>query len=115
MNIDKMMPIQDVVRPTPVDNMSDASQVDQKKIQQFARDFEAVFISNLLDQMSATVDCLNDDKDGAAKQIDGIFRMQLSQNLSENGSLGLEKSIEQYVSHTLQSDRSLDDTKGLEL
>ena len=112
MNIDNMMPIQDLVRPTPGKNLPEDAQVDNEKIKQFAREFESVFISNLLDQMSASVDSLNEDKDGAAKQIDGIFRMQLAQNLSENGSLGLAKGIEQYLSHTLTPSQASEEIKG---
>ncbi|MCP4452560.1 MAG: hypothetical protein GY809_13955, partial [Planctomycetes bacterium] len=85
------------------------------KIKEFAQGFESVFIGNLLDQMSASVDSLNEDKDGAAKQIDGIFRMQLAQNLSENGSLGLAKRIEQYVSHSMTQAQAAEQTEGVVL
>ena len=115
MTIDQTLPIQNIPSLNAVQGMSDKAQADGEKIKKFAQEFESVFISNLLDQMSASVDSLNEDKDGAAKQIDGIFRMQLAQNLSENGSLGLSKSIEQYVSHALQSNQPLDDAKGVVL
>ena len=112
MNIDSTLPIQDLTSLRTVDRMSDKDQADGKKIKEFAQGFESVFISNLLDQMSATVDSFNEEKDGAAKQIDGIFRMQLARNLSENGSLGLAKSIEQYVSHSLNKNPTADGDKG---
>ena len=112
MNIDQTLPIQNMPSLNAVQGMSDKALADGEKIKEFARDFESVFISNLLDQMSASVDSLNEDKDGAAKQIDGIFRMQLAQNLSDNGSLGLAKSIEQYVSHTLNPNQAPQATKG---
>jgi Rod binding domain-containing protein len=101
MTIDQTLPIRNMTSLHDVQGLSDKAQADGEKIKEFAQDFESVFISNLLEQMSASVDSLNEEKDGAAKQIDGIFRMQLAQNLSEHGSLGLAKSIEQYVSHTL--------------
>ncbi len=112
MNIDSTLPIQDLASLRTIDRMSDKDETEGKKIKEFAQGFESVFISNLLDQMSATVDSFNEEKDGAAKQIDGIFRMQLARNLSDNGSLGLAKSIEQYVSHSLDKNRSPDDDKG---
>jgi len=112
MNIDQTLPIQNVPSLNAIQGLSDKAQADSEQIKEFARDFESVFISNLLDQMSASVDSLNEDKDGAAKQIDGIFRMQLAQNLSEHGSLGLAKSIQQYVSHTLNPGETSKETKG---
>jgi Rod binding domain-containing protein len=115
MNIDQTLPIGNMASLHTVPELSDAAQAEGEKIKEFAQGFESVFISNLLDQMSASVDSLNEDKDGAAKQIDGIFRMQLAQNLSENGSLGLARTIEQYVSHSLNRDPALEKTKGLEL
>jgi Rod binding domain-containing protein len=115
MNIDQTLPIQNMASLNAVPGLSDKAQADGEKIKEFAQGFEAVFISNLLDQMSASVDSLNEDKDGAAKQIDGIFRMQLAQNLSENGSLGLAKSIEQYVSHSMTQDQAVEETEGLVL
>ncbi len=111
MNIDPTLPMQDITSLRTVDRMSDKDQADGKKIKEFAQGFESVFISNLLDQMSATVDSFNEDKDGAAKQIDGIFRMQLAKNLSENGSLGLAKSIEQYVAHSMDKNPVVDADK----
>ena len=112
MTIDQTLPIRQMTSLHDIQGMSDKAQADGEKIKEFARDFESVFISNLLEQMSASVDSLNEDKDGAAKQIDGIFRMQLAQNLSENGSLGLAKSIEQYVSHTLTPSQASEEIKG---
>jgi len=58
---------------------------------------------------------VNEDKDGAAKQIDGIFRMQLAESLSKNGSLGLARHIEQYLSHASNPVQALDTSKGLAL
>lgn len=99
MNIDPTVPMPNMTSLDAMDGWSDRPETQADKVKEFAQDFESVFISNLLEQMSATVDSLNEDKDGAAKQIDGIFRMQLAQNLSENGSLGLAKHLEQYLSH----------------
>jgi len=112
MMIDNPLPIQDMASLNAMHTMPERTPQEAEKIKEFAQGFESVFISNLLEQMSASVDSLNEDKDGAAKQIDGIFRMQLSQNLSENGSLGLAKSIEQYVSHTLNPNQAPQATKG---
>lgn len=112
MQIEQASFIQNSVSTEIPDRISNTANSDQEKVKEFARNFESVFLSLLLDQMSVTVDTFNDDKDGASKQIDGIFRMQLAQNMSENGSLGLAKGIEQYVSHTLGLDTLPDVTEG---
>ncbi|MCF7972292.1 MAG: hypothetical protein K9N55_00595 [Phycisphaerae bacterium] len=112
MNIDQALSSQEIASFKAMPQMSETSGEDREKIKEFAQGFESVFISNLLDQMSGTVDSLNEDKDGAAKQIDGIFRMQLARTLSENGSLGLSKSIEKYVSHTLDAKHASETTEG---
>lgn len=112
MMIDNPLPIQDMASLNAMHTVPEKTPQEADKIKEFAQGFESVFISNLLEQMSASVDSLNEDKDGAAKQIDGIFRMQLAQNLSEHGSLGLAKSLQQYVSHTLDSSQTSKETKG---
>jgi Rod binding domain-containing protein len=112
MTIDHVTSIQNVAPLRAVPELPDKASAEGQKIKTFAREFEAVFIGKLLDEMSASVDSLNEEKDGAAKQIDGIFRMELAENLSKNGSLGLAKSLEQYVSQTLSQTQTGEDTRG---
>ena len=115
MMIDSPLSIQDLASLKAAQAMPNASPDEAAKIKEFAQGFESVFISSLLEQMSASVDTLNEDKDGAAKQIDGIFRMQLSQKLSESGSLGLARQIEQYMANTLHRNQTPHETKGIDL
>lgn len=65
---------------------------EEKKIQ-FAKDFESVFINKLLDEMKNTIGDWGSEKDGAAKQIDGLFFSQLARNLAGNGGIGMWKDI----------------------
>ena len=62
MNIDQTLSMQNVASLNAVPELSDKARADAEKIKEFAQGFESVFISNLLEQMSASVDSLNDDK-----------------------------------------------------
>jgi Rod binding domain-containing protein len=76
--------------PENIRKPDDAS--DAQKIK-FAKDFEAVFLNKLFDEMKNTVINWNDEKDGASKQIDGMFWMHLADELGGKGGLGLWKDI----------------------
>ena len=65
---------------------------DAQKIK-FAKDFEAIFLNKLLDEMKNTVVNWDDEKDGTSKQMDGIFWMNLADELGGKGGLGLWKDI----------------------
>ena len=65
---------------------------DAKKIK-FSKDFEAIFVGKLLDVMKESIVDWNDEKDGAAKQIDGLFWSQLGDAVSGGDGLGLWKDI----------------------
>jgi len=71
-------------------NLKDAT--EQKKIQA-AKDFESILINNLLDQMKETVGDWGFEKDGASTQMDGIFWLHLSREISDQGGFGLWKDI----------------------
>ena len=65
---------------------------EQKKIQ-VAKDFESILINNLLDEMKNTVGSWGFEKDGESGQIDGLFWLNLSKEISDQGGLGLWKDI----------------------
>ena len=80
-----------------VKNIDDAS--DEKK-KQFASDFESIFINKLLDEMEKTIGDWGDEKDGATKQINGIFWLYLARDLAENGGMGMAKDIYQSLTES---------------
>ena len=65
--------------------------------EQLAKDFESVFIEKLLDEMKNTVGDWGFEQDGAAKQIQGLFWMNLARDVSEKGGLGMWKDIYQSL------------------
>ena len=71
--------------------------VSEAKKKQFAKDFESVFINKLLDEMKNTIGDWGDEKDGASKQIDGIFWLYLARDIADNGGFGMWKDIYQFL------------------
>ncbi len=69
----------------------------EAKKKQFAKDFESVFINKLLDEMKNTIINWGDEKDGASKQIDGMFWLHLARDIADNGGFGMWKDIYQFL------------------
>jgi len=91
-----------VSQPTPfrqTDKIDDSCNAKKK---QFAKDFESVFISKLLDEMKTTIGDWGDEKDGASKQIDGIFWSHLARDIADNGGFGMWKDIYQSLNNSKQ-------------
>jgi Rod binding domain-containing protein len=61
--------------------------------EQFARDFESVFIEKLLDEMKNTIGDWGFEQDAASKQIQGLFWLFLARDVSQNGGVGMWKDI----------------------
>lgn len=83
--------------PEQIKNADKAT--DAAKIQ-FAKDFESIFISKLLDEMKNTIGEWGEEKDGSAQQVNGMFYMFLAKNLGENGGMGMWKDIYNSLNDT---------------
>lgn len=82
-----VLPLKNAETTNQPNNATDAA---KKK---FAMDFESVFVNKLVDEMKNTVQDLNDEKDGADQQAEGLFWMFLGQSVGSKGGLGLWKDI----------------------
>jgi len=69
------------------------SKAAQQKTEKFCKDFEAVFITRLLDEMKETIGDWGGEQDGAAKQTQGLFWMYLAQDMGDKGGFGLWKQM----------------------
>ena len=80
---------------SPVLPDSSSKLVDKSSLQneQFARDFESIFIEKLLDEMKNTIGDWGFEQDGSSKQIQGLFWLNLARDVSSRGGLGLWKEI----------------------
>lgn len=75
---------------------------EDKKIQA-AKDFESVLVNKLLEKMGDTIGEWGFEKDGASKQIQGIFWLYLSQHIANNGGFGLWKDIYNVLTNSDQT------------
>jgi len=89
----------EVPPPTPLEQTKNIDTACEAKKKQFAKDFESVFINKLLDEMENTIGDWGDEKDGASKQIDGIFWLHLARDIADNGGFGMWKDIYQSLSN----------------
>ena len=86
-----------VLPPTLLGQIKNTEAVGDAKKKQFAKDFESVFINKLLDEMKNTIGDWGNEKDGASKQIDGIFWLHLARDIADNGGFGMWKDIYQSL------------------
>ena len=69
------------------------SKRDPRELEKVAKDFESVFLQKLTDEMRKTVPDSGLFESSAMDQTQGIFWMQLSQELGKQGGLGLWKQL----------------------
>lgn len=83
--------------PIPLKKVERIDGACEAKKKQFTKDFESVFINKLLDEMKNTIGDWGDEKDGASKQIDGIFWLHLARDIADNGGFGMWKDIYEFL------------------
>ena len=105
MDIGKMILTSPVSPPAQLESLSNIENLAEEEKKQAAKDFESVFINKLLETMSASIGQWGFEKDGAAKQVQGIFNMYLSREIANKGGFGLWKDIYNSLK-TLESKES---------
>jgi len=76
----------------------------EEERKQAAKDFEAVFINKLLDEMKVDAQSWGFEENDSREQIQGIFNFYLSTHLAQNGGLGLWKDIYKSLTNLTQPD-----------
>lgn len=99
--------------PLPLEGMpkSDIANASDEKKRQIARDFEAVLLTRLMDQMKDTITDWGFEKEGSSGQIQGIFWSYLAQDVANNGGMGLWKDIYEFMAGSRRAnaaEKSLD-------
>ena len=97
MDISKMLLIGDVALSKPLEQIKKNANFQNNNKEQYAKDFESVFIAKLLDAMKGTIGDWGFEKDGASEQVQGIFWTYLSQDLANSGGFGMWKDIYQSL------------------
>jgi len=96
-----------VLPPAPLDNLNVISlykktatgqpgkinEFSEEKKKQIAKDFESILLNKLLDEMKNTIGDWGFEKDGASKQVQGIFWLYLAHDIADKGGFGLWKDI----------------------
>lgn len=97
MDIANLMPTDTRSPLTKLGDTKDIANASEARKEQFAKDFESVFINKLLDEMKNTIGDWGLEKDSVTKQVNGIFWSHLSQDIAKNGGFGMWKDIKQSL------------------
>ncbi len=88
-----------VLAQTPMEKTAPGANAEQTQKEKFAKDFESILINKLLDEMKNTIGDWGMEQDSSTKQMQGLFWMNLSQDLGSKGGLGMWKDIYQSLDH----------------
>ena len=69
-----------------------------------AKDFESVLLHQLMEEMSRTIPESGLVNSGVSKQIQSLFWSFLSEEVADNGGLGLWRDIQRYCTGPSQTD-----------
>ena len=109
MDSTKMILTEAVSPPNLLGSLNKINTATEEQRKKTARDFESIFVNKLLDEMKNTVGKWGFEKDGASKQIQGIFTLYLSQHIADNGGFGLWEEIYKFLNNsTKETAESLD-------
>lgn len=89
-----------VLSGTTLDTPKIEADALRTKQEQFAKDFESVFMERLLDEMKNTIGDWGFEQDGTSQQVHGLFWMQLARDMANQGGLGMWKEIYQSLNTT---------------
>ena len=68
-----------------------------QRTEQAAKDFEAVLLNKLLEEMDRTIDRSGLLDSGASRQVQSLFWHYLSQEVADQGGLGLWKQLHRQL------------------
>lgn len=108
MDIAELIPVAVVLSPSPPMDLGKIGHLSEEQKKQAAKNFEAVFINKLLEEMENTLGEWGFEKDGASRQIQGIFRLYLSQHIANNGGFGLWKEIYKSLINSANTSTTVD-------
>ena len=100
----KLILTEPTLPPVPLEHLdkSRLNGISEEKKEQIAKDFESVILNKLLDEMKNTIGDWGFEKDGASKQVQGIFWLYLARDMANNGGIGLWKDIYEFLTNADQ-------------
>jgi hypothetical protein len=75
---------------------------EQTKIEKVAKDFEGIFVRQIMDVMRKTVDESGLGEDATGKQVRDMYWMFLGEQVAQTGSLGMWKQIAADIARSQQ-------------
>jgi len=102
----KLIFSQAVSMPGVLDKINETASVPDEKKEKFAKDFESIFIQKLLDEMKNTIGNWDDEEDGASEQMNGIFWMQLADDIADKGGFGMWKDVSRFLTDLEQKNEA---------
>lgn len=108
MDIAELIPVAVVLPLSPPRDLGKIDHLSEEQKKQVAKDFEAVFINKLLEEMENTIGEWGFEKDGASRQVRGIFGLYLSQHIANNGGFGLWKEIYKSLTNSANTNTTVD-------
>ena len=115
MDISELLSSQSKASVGQIQNLVQGSTgTDDKKVEA-AKGFESVLIQKLMDSVQESIVSWDDDEDGTAQQVEGMFWMHLGQEISDQGGFGLWKDIYKSISEleTKTENGASDTTNGI--
>ena len=89
----KLILNQPVLEASTLARLGDLDGISEKRKKQLARDFESILVNKLLEAMQDSIGSWGFEKDGASRQVNGMFSLYLSDHIAKNGGLGLWPAI----------------------
>jgi len=93
MDAAKLILNQPVLEASALGRLGDLDNISEKRKKQLARDFESILVNKLLEAMQDSIGSWGFEKDGASRQVSGLFSLYLSDHIAKNGGLGLWPEI----------------------
>lgn len=110
MDIAKLILRGAVSPPSPLGDVARIGAGAEESGQRAAKDFESVLLGKLVDQMKDTIGDWGYERDGASKQVQGIFWLYLANDVASNGGLGIWKDIYEFFASPNRAGATLDST-----
>ena len=97
MDISKTLLMEQIGHSSKLPNADNHQNLDEARKKEIAKEFESVLIEKLMDNVKDSVNCIGEEKDAAAQQIDGMFWSLLGRELGQQGGFGLWKDVHQFL------------------
>ena len=97
MNSTKLILTEAVPKPAQLENLTKTDAFSQRRADEIAKDFESLLIDKLLKEMKNTIGDWGFEKDGASKQVQGIFWLHLARDIANKGGFGMWEDISRVL------------------